>query len=307
MNQGYRITPRNLGSLELATLCPACFWYRLHLRFQPVLNEFGAAVFSDCQSMQEAVIGYYLEKDGCLPKAFSPFCDISARVEVNKHWTKFGYLHKSGVWLYGQPDEVFYRQDGSVVIWDHKTAHPKSGDEPDEFLPQYTIQVTGYGLIAEEGLGLGRVSAGALGYWSIQNDALVKNPKKFTRDGEFWASFVPEVHPVDIDYLRIDKLLKEAIKFWESRVPPEGRKRCNLCKRLKALFAIQQSVDNEFSVQDRRAIAASGNDQWVIRSVASRLADRKSSVIEALNELQDGADYLDFDDGTRSLQWELLS
>ena len=126
--------------------------------------------------MQEAMIGYYLQKDGCLPKAFAPFCDIQSRVDVNKHWLKYGYLHESGVWLYGSPDEVFYRKDGSVVIWDHKTAHPKADGVKDRFLPQYEVQVTGYGMIAEVGLWLGRVSAGALGYWDIQHESMINDP-----------------------------------------------------------------------------------------------------------------------------------
>lgn len=182
MNPPYRITPRNLGSLELEDACLKDFFYKSKLRFQPPYNDFGAALFSDCQRIQEAMIGHYLEKDGCLPKSFSPFCDVTERVEVNKHWSKYGYMHKSGVWLYGSPDEVFYRKDGSVLIWDHKTAHPKADGVKDKFLPQYETQVTGYGLIAEEGLGLGTVSAGALGYWDIQHETVIANPAKFIRD-----------------------------------------------------------------------------------------------------------------------------
>jgi len=124
-------------------------------------------------------MGYYLEKDGCLPKVFAPFCDIESRVDVNKHWSKYGYMHESGVWLYGCPDEVFRRSDDSVVIWDHKTAHPTEGDKIDRFKPQYQVQVTGYGLIAEVGLELGRVSAGALGYWSMQHKSVIADPGKF--------------------------------------------------------------------------------------------------------------------------------
>ena len=62
-----------------------------------------------------------------------PFCDIKARVDVSKHYTKFGYMHESGVWLYGEPDEVLYRADDSIVIWDHKTAHPKDEGKIDRF------------------------------------------------------------------------------------------------------------------------------------------------------------------------------
>src|SRR6516225_4610836 len=126
----YSCSPRNLGNLAVANRCLECFWWLSKLKFRPPLSHFGAAVFSDCQSMEEAMIGYYLEKLGHLPKQFAPFTDITGRNPVDKHWTNFGYMHKSGVWLYGQPDEVFDRRDNSIVIGDHKTAHPKGEDDP---------------------------------------------------------------------------------------------------------------------------------------------------------------------------------
>jgi hypothetical protein len=101
MNFEPRITARNVGAHLLEDACKSDFWYLSKLRFQPPFADFGAALFNNCQAMQEAVLGYYFEKDGCLPKEFAPFCDLTSRVEVNKHWSKFGYRHKSGVWLYG--------------------------------------------------------------------------------------------------------------------------------------------------------------------------------------------------------------
>ena len=59
MSTEYKITPRNLGSLELADVCLADFWYLSKLRFHAPFNNFGAAIFNDCQKMQEAMLGYY--------------------------------------------------------------------------------------------------------------------------------------------------------------------------------------------------------------------------------------------------------
>jgi hypothetical protein len=300
----YRITPRNLGSLELADICEADFWYLSKLKFQPPFNNFGAALFTDCQSMEEAMLGYYLEKDGKLPKQFAPFCDIKARVDVNKHWSKFGYMHESGVWLYGSPDEVLRRADDTVVIWDHKTAHPKTEQVTDRFKPQYVIQITGYGLIAEVGLKLGRVSGGALGYWDLQHQAVIDNPGKFIRDGMLWASFVPKVYAIEIDYSRIDKLLEEAIKIWQSKVPPEGRSGCRDCKKLAALFDIQASAEAELSDSAQKALWMSGNDPLVRRSLLRHIEDRKALRRSALHEIQDFDDSLCFDDGGIAANWE---
>ena len=79
------ITPRNLGAICLPGYCPKCFKRLLHMKFHAPFNHFGAAIFGDAQSCQEAILGYYLAKNGCLPKQFAPFCDCVARTECSKH------------------------------------------------------------------------------------------------------------------------------------------------------------------------------------------------------------------------------
>lgn len=83
-------------------------------------------------------MGYYLDKDGCLPKQFAPFCDCKERTECSKH---FRYTHESGIVLYGSPDQVLNRKDDSLCVIDHKTAHPKGNN--DGFYNQYEPQVIG--------------------------------------------------------------------------------------------------------------------------------------------------------------------
>jgi hypothetical protein len=302
----YKITPRNLGSLELADVCLADFWYLSKLSFHAPFNNFGAALFNDCQKMQEAMIGYYLEKDGCLPKQFAPFCDVKERVDVSKDWRSFGYLHESGVWLYGSPDEVLRREDTTVVIWDHKSAHPKSDQAVDRFRPQYICQVNGYGLIAEIGLKLGRVSAGALGYWDLQYQAVIDNPGKFIRDGMLWASFVPKVYAIEIDYSRIDTLLGEAIKIWDSKTPPEGRTGCKDCKKLEALFAIQTDVENCLTVRDQKAWSMSSNDPVMRKRIMRQLQDRKELRWSALRDIEDDNQSLSLSDSGIAGNWEFF-
>lgn len=302
----FKITPRNLGSLELPSLCLACFWYLCKLYFRPPFNSFGAALFNDCQKMQEAMIGYYLEKDGCLPTAFAPFCDIKRRCNVNKHWNKFGYTHESGVWLYGSPDEVFERADGSILILDHKTAHPKAADAPDPFKPQYEVQTIGYGMIAELGLDLGKVSAGALAYWDLQHKQVMEDPKKFIRDGQLWATFVPKVVPVEIDYARVNKLLAEAVKIWKSSTPPEGNDGCRECGKREALFIIQSAVENELSVRDQKLLQAAVNDIRMHRRVVQRAFDRRQSRNAALCAIEQIEDADRLGELGMSADWEFL-
>lgn len=170
MSDVLSITPRNLGALALDGYCPRCLWYLLQLRFHPPFCHFGAATFNDAQRSQEAVIGYFLEEEGCLPKEFAPFGDCVARADFPRHWSKLRTTHKSGVVLYGAPDEIYTRKDDPLAVCDLKTAHFRGDADP--FHPQYQIQVIGYGAIAE-GLKLGTVTLGGLLYWEAQTESVI--------------------------------------------------------------------------------------------------------------------------------------
>lgn len=307
MKHEYSCTPRNLGNLAVANPCPDCFWWLSKLRFRAPLSHFGAAVFSDCQRMQEAMIGYYLDKLGHLPKQFAPFDDITGRNQVKKNWQEFGYMHKSGVWLYGSPDEVFDRRDASVVIGDHKTSHPKDEEDPDPLLPLYEIQIIGYGNIAEVGLRLGKTSGLFLLYWDLQHKAVISDPGSFVEDGKLWTYMIPHVHEVELDYSRLDGLLKEAKKIWKSKVPPEGNVKCKGCDEMKAVFALQKAVEKEMRNQDQTIISMSGHDQTVVNTIAQRNYDRQSRVYAAFDRLlgREGAPVFSTD--TMAANWQYFT
>lgn len=242
MSKELAITPRNLGAISLPRYCPKCFRFLLDLKFQPPFKSFGAAIFNDAQKSQEAIIGYYLAKDGRLPKAFAPFCDCAERAEFPRHWSKFSYVHKSGVKLYGAPDEIFVRADGSLCVVDLKTAHFRGDDDP--FHSQYVTQVVGYANIAE-GLELGKVTLGGLLYWDARTDNVIERPSDHFESGTLWMPFKPKGQEVEIDYKILDPLLTEAKKVWEAKDVPEGREDCDDCKKRELLFAIDQRFERE--------------------------------------------------------------
>jgi len=305
MNESYRITPRNLGSLCLETRCDGCFYILSKLRFHAPFDHSGAAIFHDCQAMQEATVGYHLEKDGCLPKQFAPFCDCTSRAEFPKHWSKFGYEHKSGVWLYGVPDDIFWRKGGTLSVWDHKTAHPKAGKDP--YLPQYQTQVNGYANIAEVGLELGQVTNLALMYWEVQHQDVIDNPAKHVKDGTFCATFIPKPLEVELDYSKIDKLLEEGKKIWKLRTPPKHNEKCVDGKKLDALFAIQADIEDQLTGEDRRFIAKCGYTQWALDTVQRRWADRRYALASVLLAVQSlGDDDPSSGQGGMAADWEFL-
>ena len=304
MDPEYSCTPRNLGNLAVADSCKECFWWLSKVRFHPPLSHFGAAVFTDCQRMQEAMIGYYLDEFGHLPKQFAPFNDVTSRNPVNKHWKKFGYLHKSGVWLYGAPDEVFDRRDASVVIGDHKTAHPKDEEDPDPLLPLYETQIIGYGNIAEAGLGLGKTSGVFLLYWDLQHEAVISDTSSFVKNGQLWTYMIPHVHEVELDYSRLDVLLKEAKKIWKSKVPPEGKVKCKGCDELMALFALQKAVETEIYNQDQRMISMCGHSQAVVNAIVQRDYARRSRLYTAIDRLREEGSMPTLSIATMAANWE---
>jgi len=269
MSEELRISARNLGTFNLPSFCPACLKYLLHLRFRPPYN-ISAGLFGDAESCQKAILGYYLDKDGCLPKEFEPFCDCVARTECSKHHSKFRATHKSGVLLTGQPDEVLTLEDGSQCIIDHKSTRKDPNEDP--FHPQYVVQVVGYAYIAEK-LGLGKVTKGGDIYWSAQVEAVEANPSGHYKRSSLWIPFKPTPVPIDIDYTILDPLIKEMKKVWNAKQVPDGRKGCDDCKRRDLLL----EIDRGFNLEDEVELRDYTSMGWESkrREVKDRIARRE--------------------------------
>ncbi len=298
MSDPLAITPRNLGAIRLAKYCPKCFAILLKMRFRAPFNHFGAALFSDAQKCEEAILGLYLDRDGCLPKQFAPFCDCSARVDCSKDWRKYAYMHKSGVRLYGSPDEVLHVKDGTLAIVDHKTAHVK--DKEDPFHPQYETQVIGYADIAE-GLNLGRVSLGGLLYWEVQTDAVTANPSEHYEKGQLWMPLKPKGVEIEIDYTILDPLLEEAKKIWNSKQLPAGREGCDDCKRLDLLYAI----DKKAEMQDSQIALMYRCTPYADEASIQRNVWRQYGRLSLLSQLDELGDSMFSSDGVAS-NWEFF-
>jgi hypothetical protein len=121
-----------------------------------------------------------------------------------------------------------------------------------------------------------------------------------------WGAFVPKVYNIEIDYSRIDTLLEEAIKIWESKTPPEGRPGCKDCNALEGLFAIQTDVENELTVRDQKAWSMSGNDPVMRRRFMRQLQDRKERRWSALQHIEDENESLSLSDSGIAANWEFF-
>ena len=298
-----RITPKRLGLIEVETFCERCFWYRLHLKFREPFSFFGGAIFKNMEQAEMAIIGAFLEKDGELPKEFAPFCGVVGRVEYPRHWTKYKYVLDSGVELYGEPDDVFEFADGTIAVIDHKTAQAKGDGDP--LLPCYEIQVTGYALIAEFGLLLGKVSKGGLLYWSANHETVIAEPDKFYRGQKLWMPFSPKPHPIEIDYKRLDAPLKQAVELWEATTPPARSEKCQDCKKFDALLAIEAEVQTQLNLNDQIVLSGAGNSQWAREYVKQRVFVDTSARSAALRDLLDETGDLTFARDGVMANWEV--
>lgn len=300
MDTEVAITPRNLGCICLDSYCPACLFYLVRMKFHPPFNHFGAGIFNAMQRIEEAIVGDHLDKNGCLPKAFAPFCDCSARVDFPNHWSKFKYVHKTGVTFYGEPDEIFELKDGTLCVIDHKTARNKGDADP--FHGQYVAQVVGYGNIAEVGLDLGTVSRGGLFYWEIQDQQVQDDPAGHYSHGEVLVPFVPSTVEIEIDYSILDPLIKELKKVWNASAPPEGRDGCMDCKRLQLLLGIEREIE----LKDEQLLRTFGDILAVRDEVTNHIYERSKRYSALLTELRESGEQMFEYDGIAA-HWEFLN
>jgi hypothetical protein len=295
------ITPKRLGLTALPDFCARCFWYLLHLKFHPPFNGFAGAIFDRMEQAQLAIVSDLLDQDGKLPDEFEPFCDLVGCVEFPRDYRKYRFTLKSGATLYGEPDAIYQRADKSLVVVDHKSADHKDGT--DRFLPCYQIQTVGYGLIAEKGLNLGKVSEGGLFYWSASHDAVVADPGKHYRSKMLWMPFLPKPIGVEMDFSTLDEPLKEAARLWTLRAAPEGQQGCKDCRRLDAFLALEEEAQSVMSSSDRQMLASSGNSSWVFNRIQHRRWTQSQRRQDALLELRDKASEIKFADDGLIANW----
>jgi hypothetical protein len=291
------ISVRNLGSIRLAKYCPRCLKVLTKVRFQPPF-KFGGALFGDAERAQQAVIGYLLEKDGHLPKPFSPFCDCKARIDFPKHWTKFRCVHDSGVVLYGIPDEIFELEDESLCVIDLKTSHCKGEDDP--FHPQYATQVTGYAYIAEA-LGLGKVTRAGLMYWDVQVDSVKSNPADHYERGTLWLPMNVKPLEVKLDYAIFEPLIKELTDVVNSKDVPEGRAGCDDCRKLDLLYALEKEAE----LQDRILLRENEDRPHIRKAIKNRIWDRDKYLRDLLQSYRERGELIFSNDGMVAA-WEFV-
>ena len=232
MEAPLRISAKNLGELALPGFCPRCFWIKLHAGRLPY--QIFPGIFSSIDAYTKKIIHCYFDTGECFPSWLEELGQLTGYKEP-PHYTKFRIVDSnSNVTLWGTPDGIFTKSDGSHIIVDYKTA--KYTSNQDGLMPMYQVQLNAYAAIGEQ-CGLHPVSDLALIYMEPVTDGdislYVENNKEYGFDMRFAAT----VHRVALNIDSIPVLLAKARQIYELPAAPEGRPGCRDCTNLDNLIA----------------------------------------------------------------------
>ncbi len=236
MSKPLKISPRLAGKVELATFCPRCLWYELQLKRFPFGGIMPGLMFY-AERTQKAFIKAYLAEHGNLPKYFGPFASCTEPVEFP---FRMSALHEdTGVELTAQVDLMLRNPDDTICLLDLKTSKFDGGGAV--FHPQYEIQVTGYSWVTEAS-GLGTVGKAGLVFCEIQTELFEDDPLEHKTDSGILVPFNFKAVEIELDYSRLTKCIKHALKIWNDKNPPRGTEGCKDCALLNRLFDFEDEL-----------------------------------------------------------------
>ena len=140
------------------------------------------------------------------------------------------------VLLTGNPDAIYQRPNGDIVIVDYKTARYTAGQ--DALLPIYEIQLNGYAYIAEK-LGIAPIESLYLIYFEPpEGERHESLSKKHTTTEGFEMPFRASVHKIKKDTGLLESLMDEAYRIYSLEKPPVGADNCKDCENVLGLYQI---------------------------------------------------------------------
>jgi hypothetical protein len=227
-----RIAAKVLGELALPDFCPRCFWIKLHAGKLPF--QIFPGIFSSIDSYTKKMIHYHFDNSKCFPSWLGKLGQLSG-YQNPPHYTKFQIVDRnSNVSLWGTPDGIFTKTDGSYVIVDYKTA--KYTGNQDKLMPVYQVQLNAYAAIGEQ-CGLHPVSDLALIYMEPITDGDTGLYMGNHREYGFDMGFSASIHRVELNLNLIPILLRKAKELYELPTAPEKSQNCRDCISLDNLIA----------------------------------------------------------------------
>jgi len=233
MKRQLRISAKTLGELALPDFCPRCFWIKQHTGKLPY--QIFPGIFSSIDSYTKKIVHCHFDEGKCAPGWLNELGDLTGYINP-PHYTKFQITDPfSEVILWGTPDGIFKKADGSHIIVDYKTA--KYSGAQDKLMPVYRVQLNAYALIGEQ-CGLHPVTDLALIYMEPVTDGEVSFFIGNHREYGFDMGFAAAVYHVDLEPSMVPGLLAQVREIFELPAPPEGRPECKECANLENLIAV---------------------------------------------------------------------
>lgn len=233
MENGLRISAKNLGAVALPSFCLRCFWIQQNVSGLPY--QIFPGIFSSIDSYTKKVVHGWFDRNGNAPPWLKDVGPIVGYKDPPHH-SKFRILDAAtGILLTGTPDAIYTCKDGSFVIADYKTARYTAGQ--DELLPMYDVQLNVYARIGEA-MGFSPVSGLALIYMEpVTDDVAAVRGENHHRAG-FRMEFSALVHQLEIKPKSIGPLLKEVRRIADLSKPPRGNPDCKNCKLVDELVVV---------------------------------------------------------------------
>jgi len=229
-----RISAKELGGLALRNFCPRCFWIKMHCANKLPFQIF-PGIFSSIDSYTKKVTSAHFIRYNQLPCWLEKLGDLGKPVKV-PHYSKFKIVdQKTDVLLWGMPDEILQKDDGSHFIIDYKTS--KFTKTQDSLLPMYEVQLNAYAYIGKR-QGFDPISGIALVYMEPQTSLTQDELDSILREDGFLLGFAGHVLELRLEAEeKIPPLLGEARRIYDLESPPAGSQDCRDCKLLDQLIA----------------------------------------------------------------------
>jgi hypothetical protein len=232
-----KISATNLALLAMEEACPLC-WYTLStIRWKKPFVYPMPGVMQYHDRTQKYLLAELIKRDQKLPDCFKPYQDVRGIAPI----VKVEYIDpETGLLLYGYPDFVAERENGSVLVFDNKTAKLKGDDSPLYWA--YNAQVNIYAHLIAKGAHNRRVDGAALFYFRwpqvIPEDIL-----DYWYENRLHAPLEPVVQPVELDFDEIVcPLILKAHGLLSGAVTPTANPDCRDCASLQTFLKAQSQI-----------------------------------------------------------------
>ena len=134
-----RLSPRNLGQMNLGSFCSRGFWYQIQNGFKMPFDHGMPGIMFNFDLFEKNYVEAYYKAFDKFPKWLDAL-DLYSIVDFPAKMTM--EFPKYDITLVGMPDAVFMTGSRKLCLVDYKSAKFKGEDDP--FLPAYEAQLLGY-------------------------------------------------------------------------------------------------------------------------------------------------------------------